>query len=479
MVTACLSAIVRGRLALTPTRAGFGAIAAIAAMLTLASAPADAAVSGYALHPVAFLGDAAPGGGTFINDFEPSAINAAGGLAFTADVSTGGEGVFTSAGGKMQQITRSGLPGPGGVTMDYLGELGRLAFNDGGDVGVPFTLSPASSLLAVPSGVFRYSHSTDSLSAAAIPGTAMPGAGMFEGTWFNIGMNNRGDIALNGLAQGTDINPGTPPGTAGLATGVWVSHKDGTLTKIVIPGDSAPAGGIFDNAWDPSINDAGDIAFGGHVAGELCYANGPFNCDESLYLRDGATRAIRSIAHQGDPAPGGGTFSVAFGGVVNSRDDIAFIGDLTPPDPVTGLLSSLGVFQWSKGTLVSIARPGDAMPGGGHVLTAGDQVETYGENARGDVGFVVALDTSSYPSSGPDMGAYVSSHGVIRLVARTGTVIPGVGTIQYFGYSRVLSGGALPFSLTGGAVNARGQMILAATLTDGRTVLLVASPSGS
>jgi len=42
--------------------------------------------------------------------------------------------------------------------------------------------------------------------------------------------------------------------------------------------------------------------------------------------------------------------------------------------------------------------------------------------ASGNVSFYAALDTG-------EEGLYVSSRGSIRLVARTGTVIPGLGTI--------------------------------------------------
>src|SRR5205814_9471281 len=106
-----------------------------------------------------------------------------------------------------------------------------------------------------------------------------------------------------------------------------------------------------------------DVAFGAHVVGEECVeVGGDCRCGESIYLKDGATGAIRSIAHQGDPAPGGGVFRLAFGGLVNNRGDIGFIGDLTPAPDVG---QALGVFLFSKGTTVAVARPGDAMPGGG------------------------------------------------------------------------------------------------------------------
>src|SRR6478752_3819238 len=55
---------------------------------------------GYSFKVIASLGDPAPGGGSFVNDFEPSAVQNGADVAFTADVSTGGEGVLLSATGR-------------------------------------------------------------------------------------------------------------------------------------------------------------------------------------------------------------------------------------------------------------------------------------------------------------------------------------------------------------------------------------------
>src|SRR5205814_10437307 len=103
------------------------------------------------------------------------------------------------------------------------------------------------------------------------------------------------------------------------------------------------------------------------------------------YLKAAATGIIQSIAHRGDPAPGGGVFRLAFGPVVNSRGDVVFIGHLPPP-PATG--AALAVFLFSKkGTTIAVARPGDPMPGGGTFVTAGFFDATYDLNQRGDVSF--------------------------------------------------------------------------------------------
>jgi hypothetical protein len=420
----------------------------------------------YDFTPIAFLGDPAPGGGTFINDFEPSAINNRGEVPFTADVTTGGEGVFVWRKGHLTQILRSGQPAPGGGTFGPT-EFGRLGINARGDVAIPFSLEPVdTSSLALNSALFRFSHK-QTLSRVAGPGTPAPGGGEFAGVFFNTAINNRGDIVFTGILTGGDIDPNSPPGEMGLGLGVFLADKHGNISSVVRPGDPAPSGRTFDMAMNASINNGGDVAFGGHVAGEECIDIGLSLCGESVYLKDAAKGTIQSIAHQGDPAPGGGVFRLAFGAVVNSRDDIVFIGDLTPaPDA----LQTLGVFLFSKGTLIAVARPGDAMPGGGTFVTASIFDANYDLNQRGDVSFSATLNTDVNTDGTPDTGLYVFSKGSVQLVARTGTVIPGLGTIDHLGF-------LAPFPVdTGAIINERGQVLFFATLSDGRSVLLLATP---
>jgi hypothetical protein len=415
--------------------------------------------SAYSFTTIAFLGDPAPGGGNFTFDFEPSVLNNRGEVPFVADVTTGGEGVFVWLGGQLTQIMRSGQPAPGGGTFGFT-ELGRLGVNEGGDIAIPFSLEPFDfNPLAFNSGLFRFSHSTQTLSRVAGPGTPVPGGEHLEGVFFQTAMNNRGDIVFSGIVTGGDIDPTSPPGELGLGVGLFLADKHGTISSVVRPGDPAPGGGTFDMAINGSINNGGDIAFGGHVAGDECIDIGFSICGESVYLKDAATGIIQSIAHQGDPAPGGGVFRLAFGAVVNSRDDVVFIGDLTPAPDVG---NTLGVFLFSKGTTIAVARPGDAMPGGGTFMTADFFDATYDLNQSGDVSFAATLDTVNADGIA-DTGLYVFSKGSVRLVARTGTIIPGVGTIASVG-------------LPGGVINERGQVFFFATLSDGKTVLLVATP---
>jgi len=71
--------------------ATLGALSCAYSASGLAAGPGHA---GYTFSVVATIGDPAPTGGAFVNDFEAGGLNNHGDLAFGADVTTGGEGVF-------------------------------------------------------------------------------------------------------------------------------------------------------------------------------------------------------------------------------------------------------------------------------------------------------------------------------------------------------------------------------------------------
>ncbi|HWZ12428.1 MAG TPA: choice-of-anchor tandem repeat NxxGxxAF-containing protein, partial [Acidobacteriaceae bacterium] len=163
----------------------------------------------------------------------------------------------------------------------------------------------------------------------------------------------------------------------------------------------------------------------------------------------------------------------------NDSGDLVFQGDLSPGNP-SGTFQDLGVYFHSKGTTIAIARPGDPMPGGGHFVTASFFVafQVHVNNER-EVSFSALLDTDDNHDGSPDTGLYVWSHGVLHVVARTGTVIPGLGTIRHL--ATFVTGFPPPPVNTpnsGATNNDRGQVFFAATLTDGRGVLLIATPTG-
>jgi hypothetical protein len=210
-------------------------IALIAVLMGAMPRPAQAQSSGYSFTPLATIPGAAPGGGSFTVDFEPDAINSGGQVAFVADVTTGGEGVFLGRKGQLSQIVRTGDPAPGGGTFDIV-EMGRVALNDRGDAAFGFTLSPFSLPIGVNAGLYRFSPVTNSLSAIIVPGaTPAPGGGVFAGVNFHTSLNNSGDLAFSAIV----------PTTAGISgtSGIGVFHaRGGQIAGVAGPGDPAPWG---------------------------------------------------------------------------------------------------------------------------------------------------------------------------------------------------------------------------------------------
>ncbi len=428
----------------------------------------------YTFTPLAFLGDPVPGGGNFFFDFEPGGVNNRGEVSFGADLTTGAEGVFLLRNGQLSTIARHGDPAPGGGTFGPA-FLAATPPNDAGDVAFVFTLEPFSFPFGVNSGLYRFLHQTKTVEALVVPGvTPAPGGGVFVGVSFGASLNNRADIAFSAILPDADLALG-PPGVdgLGLGKGVFVVDRRGEISSIARPGDPAPGGGTFDLATIPSINDRGDVAFAGHLAGEVCLAPGPqavdILCSTNTYLKKASTNEILLIARQGGLAAGGGTCHGTIGRWLNNRGEIAFGCAM---GPAADMFSLRGLFLFSGGETVPVARPGDPMPGGGNLVgAAGGNV--FHLNNRGDVAFAAQLENVD------EHGLYVWSRGSLRLVARTGTVIPGLGAIVGLLPPDLVGLGIDPFPI---GANDRGQILFTATVDDGsgtpRGVLLLATPKG-
>ncbi len=81
---------------------------------------------------IACPGDPAPGGGNFIHAILPS-ITDQGQVAFEAEISPRGSGIFLYDGGKVRAIAREGDPAPGGgtfglLTRPLINKVGQIAF---------------------------------------------------------------------------------------------------------------------------------------------------------------------------------------------------------------------------------------------------------------------------------------------------------------------------------------------------------------
>jgi hypothetical protein len=436
---------------------------------------------GYTFSTVMSAEDAVPGGDEAYC-FSADDLNDNGDPVFSALLHTGpvGAGVayFRTKNGALELLGRTGESAPGGVTLGSAHEWFSGSLNAAGDTTFSFKIdgAPVSAPHGRSNGLFRNDRNGVETAILLPDVTLAPNGAPFRGVAMRTSVNNRADIVFSGMIDTSEgIHLANEP-YEGLGYGIFQAHrakkgpphKGNKIKSLVSPGDPAPGGGTFDFAQNPSMNERGDVAFGAHVAGEECRLLGHTQaqrifCGESVYLRD-KHGDIVSIAHQDEPAPGGGTFRLAFGPVLNNDGDIAFIGDLTP---APGMLQTLGVFLHKNGQTVAVARPGAAMPGGGNMVSASGYVTGYDLSDDGEVVFHATLDVDDNQDGYSDTGVYAWKDGVLRLVVRAGMPFEDQGIVawvaQYYGY--------------GLASNNAGQVVFSLGFASGHQALVLATPA--
>jgi hypothetical protein len=479
-----------------------GLLLVLAAALVLPE-PARSASKDYTFEAIAYAGDPAPGGGTFTlglygEVFMNNWISNNGVVVFTAGVTDpeGGQGTFMLRNGQITEILRSGQPAPGGGVFALAAAGPGAAFtvdrgavvSDSGDVALSTMVEIAGGTYA---GVYRYSPQTGMLSAILVPGvTPVPGTDVtFIEAYSNhgsIGTNNRGDVVFVGVYPTTE----GLFGYLGRGVGVFTASPDGAIEPAVMIGEPAPSGDTFDFFRFPLINNRGDVFFAAHEAADPIPPELLWFCEQwliappsGLYIKDGGTGQVRVIMTGSDPHDAPSL------GATNDRADVLFAKCWWIE---SGYLHDVEIFLNSGGTTYPVCLLGETMPGGGHVETVADWYNDNWLNNRGDVVFSATLDTCTLgyydPNTNaglPDEGLYVWSRGAKRLLAKTGTALPGIGTLAYLETVPIPPPPEWywPFDMLGywspvaiSHMNDRGQVIFQATLTDGRWVLLVATP---
>ena len=310
------------------------------------------------------------------------------------------------------------------------------------------------------------------------PGDPAPGGTTFRGAFFHTDLNNNGVLVTTGIIDTPDGNCQDPQAAChGLGRGIYTANARNKIRKIVAPGDVVPGTQqtkTFDDAWDPNINDRGNITFGTHVAGEECIggSSATLDCFTNLYLYRASTGRISSIAHQGDPAPGGATFREVFEGQLNNHGDIVYIGNLatTPGE------ESLGVFLRNRqGVSRAVARPGDHLPGGTMVQTT-FSMGNHGINNRGEIAFAAQFKKDGNEDGLQDTGVYVDHDGDISTVVRTGTVIPDLGTVAHVNVTYFPFFGDGKYPIPGVFIDDRGEVLTQVILENGDNYIVLARP---
>lgn len=164
------------------------------------------------------------------------------------------------------------------------------------------------------------------------PGSPAPGSGIFTAV-AQLSMNESDQVVF-----GAYLSTG--------GSGVYLA-SNGTISKIIATGDTFPDGGVFGLASCPSINDAGQIAFGG-------VSNGSTKDDGVFLFSAGQLKVVVPFA---TPLPNGRYFDSAISTSLNNGGQIALAGYSDSP------LGS-GFFLFSNGSLIQVAASGEASPDG-------------------------------------------------------------------------------------------------------------------
>jgi hypothetical protein len=353
------------------------------------------------LRAVALVGSPAPGGGSFagftvesLPIFVPA--NGRGDVAFFATLlrGPGSEGIFISSQGGLRKVATEGDVVPGVGTLSGFGKHPIPALNEAGDVAFAAAVSGGKAV----EGIFLWSRGR--VQPLVITGGPLPG--ITGGTLAAIespALNDRGDVVfLATVRRGRETLEAV------------YARVGGKLRKVVAQGDAAPAGGAFAAFGPPTLNKRGTVGFAAAVEGR--------GVPGGLYVVQGET--VRMLVGAGDDSAAGGIFA-KFAERLSLNDSglVVFNAQLK------GAPSPGGLFLVERGAPRTLALIGDPAPGGGTFSHFGLWPSV---NAAGHVVFASSVDGGSNP-----IAVFVARPDGFTRVAGVGDALPGGGRLLSFG----------------------------------------------
>jgi hypothetical protein len=244
-------------------------------------------------------------------------------------------------------------------------------------------------------------------------------------------VNASGQIAFMSRVDGVSRNQGIfvadDTGLHAIAIGCGDGGGSGVHGSGV--GDPTPIGGTFagffgGTSMAPTINDAGDVLF-------LCDVDGG-SAIRALFLYRAATDDIVKVAAVGDPSPAGGSFEAVGPGSLNNAGQVAFIA-------MGRKQTEINAYLWQAGTTTTIVAVGDPAPGGGKFTLIGTEIVGFTDGTEIPTGPVPALNEAGdiafrgHVQGGlADVGLFFSSGGMHDWYLKLGDATPDGGTFTYF-----------------------------------------------
>ncbi len=246
--------------------------------------------SGANLVALAVSGQSAPVINNTFNGFTAPLLNENGTVAFTGTTFIGGQGVYWTSGGALTTVAATGQ------AQNFWRFPTALSLSDTGVL--TFEADTGSSALTTLSGIYRGSGST--LTTLVSTAQAAPGTG---GIFANPSAPIQNNVGMTAFYATSSVGQGIYTGLGGTQVAI-------ATTATAVPG----LGGNFTTLGNPAFNDSNVVAFkGGNASGTGIFT--------------GTGGALSTIATTATAAPGlGGNFTIFSEPSLNNAGTVAFTG---------------------------------------------------------------------------------------------------------------------------------------------------------
>jgi hypothetical protein len=369
------------------------------------------------------------------NNFQIGTLNDRGQMTLVTENADGGELLFQYSDGKLVPIVVGGQTAPGGSWPKDVGVLSPVSMNQAGNMSfaADVTVGGATGL-----GTFLWDFQAQQLSLVVPGGTAAVYDITFDrgGDWTTV-INSSNQIVFSSTVQ-------TKAGetqSADFLFGINAQFLPVALPDQVLPDDSVVLG-----ACNPSLNDAGVVAFVVQRKGDPLGAWSAYRWESSK---------ITPLAVVGSALPDGHKVGAVLGVWVNNKNQNVLLNI-----SVDALGGAAALYLASEGKLIPVAAAGQDMPGGGKLR----HIQDFGISAANDAGqhaFLATLDDGSTAIYQMD------ADGMLSLLLKSGTVTD-QGTITNVGEGAGLS--------TGVALNSKGQFAATLQFDGGTDTVVLVTP---
>jgi hypothetical protein len=397
----------------------------------------------YKIQPVVRSGDQVGDSPIKVNNLlEIGALNDKGQLLLDAQSTTGSWMLMRFADGKLTPIVTSGKDLPGGTRRNSIvGTVDPVSMNQLGSAVFAASDSTSTADGYVFGETFLWDAQAQKVSAVALKGMPAVQGWTFDkaGGWGPV-INSSNEMALvAGFKE--------QPGRANL---LFVG-RDGQLLPVALYGQDLPGSGTLRDAWLPSINDRGEVAFVGRRDDRT----------DGAYLWEKGT--ISPLVLPGSDVAEGKIAAIR-GVWINSQNRNALVYARIQ-DKNNQTVD--GLYLWGEGKLTPVAVASQEMPGGGTFrslqfapLGTGSPTGVSFANGKGEHALLASL------TGGISAAYLMGADGTLSLILKSG-MMTDLGSITLVG------GPGSP----GVGLNSQGQVAVTVRIDGGPNTVVLLTPA--